>query len=247
MSLYVAEEKMIAVKFFVKCFNKEETLKYFILFIALFLSNCSEHYKKLDSNSKTTNRNKPPIVSKYVKVESHSDKTERLRKEHPPRWINVEKVNFREKPGIDFTIIQTLDKGDFVFVIKDSLNWTKVYHDKNQFSTSPYPTDFENFQKGWIYSELLSEEKITKLTKDEKETIRLREELLNSNIPDKYKNSIKKYGIILGMTTEMVRAAWGKPKERDRTISVYGNTEYWFYRTQMLYFENDILKSISDY
>jgi hypothetical protein len=57
----------------------------------------------------------------------------------------------------------------------------------------------------------------------------------------------------LGMTDEQVRASWGQPRDKNRTVSVYGVREQWIYgsaksyaSSRYLYFNDGILTSWQD-
>jgi len=64
---------------------------------------------------------------------------------------------------------------------------------------------------------------------------------------------INKHEIQLGMTGEMVEAAWGSPRAINRSVGSWGVHEQWVYGSYTkyssptyLYFENGILTSWSD-
>jgi hypothetical protein len=42
----------------------------------------------------------------------------------------------------------------------------------------------------------------------------------------------------MGMSREEVVAAWGKPKDINRTVGSWGTHEQWVYEKQYLYFSN---------
>lgn len=46
--------------------------------------------------------------------------------------------------------------------------------------------------------------------------------------------------IQIGMTTEMVRIAWGSPEKINDSASAYGTHEQWVYGSQYVYFENGV-------
>jgi hypothetical protein len=50
----------------------------------------------------------------------------------------------------------------------------------------------------------------------------------------------------IGMTSEQVTMAWGKPSRINRSIGRWGEHEQWVYGSTYLYFENGILKSYQD-
>jgi hypothetical protein len=51
--------------------------------------------------------------------------------------------------------------------------------------------------------------------------------------------------VIIGMTTEQVVAAWGRPYNINETITARGKSEQWVYGSgQYLYFDNGVLKTI---
>ncbi len=75
---------------------------------------------------------------------------------------------------------------------------------------------------------------------------------------ERYARLVKKYGsttgrkiaegkIWLGITPEMARDSWGRPKDINRTVTVSGVREQWVYGShQYLYFNNGILTSWQD-
>ena len=56
----------------------------------------------------------------------------------------------------------------------------------------------------------------------------------------------------LGMTAEQVLAAWGQPRDRNRTTSSHGTSEQWVYRSvnrpgaQYVYLENGVVTTLQD-
>jgi len=50
--------------------------------------------------------------------------------------------------------------------------------------------------------------------------------------------------VTIGMTKEMCRLSWGKPKSINETITSENKTEQWVYADSYLYFENGILTAI---
>jgi hypothetical protein len=75
---------------------------------------------------------------------------------------------------------------------------------------------------------------------------------------EKNKNIIEKYGsyygnliiqgrVVIGMTKEMCREAWGEPKDINRTETAWTIHEQWvYYGNRYLYFENDKLTTIQN-
>jgi hypothetical protein len=52
--------------------------------------------------------------------------------------------------------------------------------------------------------------------------------------------------ILLGMTDEQVRMAWGKPETINRSVGSWGIHEQWAYGSTYLYFENELLKNYQE-
>lgn len=50
----------------------------------------------------------------------------------------------------------------------------------------------------------------------------------------------------IGMTTEQVTLAWGKPSKINRSVGRWGEHEQWVYGSTYLYFEGGLLKSFQD-
>lgn len=49
--------------------------------------------------------------------------------------------------------------------------------------------------------------------------------------------------IWIGMSSEMARLSWGRPKDINRSVGTWGVHEQWVYSSSYLYFENDRLAS----
>ena len=54
---------------------------------------------------------------------------------------------------------------------------------------------------------------------------------------------ISKGQVMIGMTTEQARAAWGRPRDINRSVGSFGVHEQWCYSNSYLYFEDGILTS----
>ena len=52
--------------------------------------------------------------------------------------------------------------------------------------------------------------------------------------------------IYIGMNKDMVREAWGRPKDINRTTSAYGTSEQWVYGYSYVYFDDDICTTIQN-
>ncbi|MBK7498046.1 MAG: hypothetical protein IPI19_02830 [Ignavibacteriales bacterium] len=52
--------------------------------------------------------------------------------------------------------------------------------------------------------------------------------------------------INIGMTKEMVREAWGRPEDINRTTNAYGTSEQWVYGYSYVYFDDDICTTIQN-
>ena len=57
---------------------------------------------------------------------------------------------------------------------------------------------------------------------------------------------INKKQVRIGMTTDMVRYAWGRPERVNRTVGSYGVHEQWVYGRTYLYFEDGVMTSFQD-
>ena len=57
---------------------------------------------------------------------------------------------------------------------------------------------------------------------------------------------ISKKQVRIGMTTDQVRAAWGRPERVNRTVGSYGVHEQWVYGYTYLYFEDGVMTSFQD-
>ncbi|WMT39207.1 copper amine oxidase N-terminal domain-containing protein [Paenibacillus sp. D2_2] len=72
------------------------------------------------------------------------------------------------------------------------------------------------------------------------------------NFSQKNWDRIQKGGINIGMTSDMVFLSWGPYSRHSKDIYSWGTTDLWVYESSLgadryLYFENDVLKSISTY
>lgn len=66
------------------------------------------------------------------------------------------------------------------------------------------------------------------------------------NWPQEAWEYIENQQVFVGMTREMALMSIGAPVKKNKTISTYGNHEQWIYRSQYLYFENNILTTIQN-
>lgn len=57
-------------------------------------------------------------------------------------------------------------------------------------------------------------------------------------------NTILQAKVKVGMTTEMCKLSWGRPKSINETITSGNKTEQWVYKDNYLYFDNGILTAI---
>jgi hypothetical protein len=48
------------------------------------------------------------------------------------------------------------------------------------------------------------------------------------------------------MTKDMVREAWGRPEDINRTTNAYGTSEQWVYGYSYVYFDDDICTTIQN-
>jgi hypothetical protein len=70
----------------------------------------------------------------------------------------------------------------------------------------------------------------------------------NPEWPMEIKNLIFDGKVRLEMTSDQVRASWGEPNDINRSVGSWGVREQWVYRNRYyLHFENDILKSWSEF
>lgn len=67
------------------------------------------------------------------------------------------------------------------------------------------------------------------------------------NVPGNHLLNIQDGGVVVGMNTCSALAAWGRPKDVNRTTNKYGTTEQWVYGDRnYLYFDNDTLRSVQN-
>ena len=62
-------------------------------------------------------------------------------------------------------------------------------------------------------------------------------------LSERVRQSIIEGKVHVGMTTEQVLAAWGKPRRKNISGGQYGSREQWVYTSTYLYFEGGILTS----
>jgi len=68
-----------------------------------------------------------------------------------------------------------------------------------------------------------------------------------AQFPIEIQDAINKKSVLIGMTQEQARLAWGNPEKINRTITKWGVDEQWVYgRHNYLYFENGILTAIQN-
>jgi hypothetical protein len=58
--------------------------------------------------------------------------------------------------------------------------------------------------------------------------------------------AISNKNVHIGMTTEQVKAAWGRPETLNRTVSSGTVSEQWVYGSTYLYIENGVMTSYQD-
>jgi len=66
------------------------------------------------------------------------------------------------------------------------------------------------------------------------------------NCSEEIAELIHKHHVRIGMTTEQVIAAWGRPRDINRTVGSYGVHEQWVYGSTYLYFEDGVMTSFQD-
>ena len=224
------------------------------------INGCSKHYQKIDKKDLTINIDSTNDEDVTFHVNNKKKKAKKINSPiktyHVKYYVKKALTNMREGPSTNDKIIEQLEKGEFVYFMKDSLDWKKVMYDELQLTINflnDKNYESKNCKIGWIYSPLLTENYVCKLTHEEKEKIeeeKFRNEILQSSLTsDDFKNYIRNGQIVVGMYKKHVRASWGKPSSKNKTTSIYGNSETWFYEKNFkcLFFENGILTIISDY
>jgi outer membrane protein assembly factor BamE (lipoprotein component of BamABCDE complex) len=70
--------------------------------------------------------------------------------------------------------------------------------------------------------------------------------------PDyEFRMAILQHKVMMGMTRDQCRQAWGNPSSIDRTVTEHGTREIWWYQSGssirgVLYFDNGILTTIQN-
>lgn len=184
---------------------------------------------------------------------------EEIRKK--PFWISAFIANVRNVPSINSEIIDELEQGEQIFEQKRENEWVNIKYYKKEWGELGKISDelelgnIKNeeelntcFNEGWIHRSLLSETKIEKISEYEREAIKRRQNFVkkNPNIKPLFRNDILKGSIRIGMTKDMVRASWGEPEDRNRSVGSWGVHEQWIYNNTYIYFENDIMTSFQD-
>ncbi|NGO40424.1 hypothetical protein G4L39_13635 [Limisphaera ngatamarikiensis] len=65
-------------------------------------------------------------------------------------------------------------------------------------------------------------------------------------LSERIKSAVLEGSIIIGMSSDDVRASWGDPDKVNRTVGTFGVHEQWIYGDTYLYFEDGVLKSWQD-
>lgn len=107
----------------------------------------------------------------------------------------------------------------------------------------------EEFNKYTAYNNQLKAEAKTRAAEAAKQAAIKREERRKSILAkygEYYGSAILQGNVIIGMTTEQCREAWGHPRRINRTTTAYGVSEQWVYGYRYLYFENGKLTAIQD-
>lgn len=81
------------------------------------------------------------------------------------------------------------------------------------------------------------------------ETIKVTPASGSSNTPPHFSNALAQGKIMVGMTAEQVRRAWGAPSKINATLTGSGKSEQWVYegarfRNQYVYLDNGVVRSI---
>jgi len=139
--------------------------------------------------------------------------------------------------------------------IKDNYN-KKNYTDlKNNFSLlKKFHPDAEEFNTAnGIYMQGLKDEQVARKKAEEaaakreaerKAKMKPIERIMERYDCDEYTAQlIHEKRVQIGMTTEQCRAAWGRPRDINRSVGSFGVHEQWCYSNSYLYFEDGILTS----
>ncbi len=163
------------------------------------------------------------------------------------RWVKTYRANLREKPSKQSKVLFTLEKGDSVEAELQRKKWVKVTYTHSESDLYSFEEGKETIA-GWIFAGLLSENKVQPLSFYEEEQIadqRRREANLKSHPewPKRFREAIREGKIMIGMTKEMVEAAWGYPSDTNEGYSIgTGSYAVWWYR----YMDEYIMVDFSD-
>lgn len=107
----------------------------------------------------------------------------------------------------------------------------------------------EEFNKYTAYNNQLKAEAKAKAAEAAKQAAIKREERRKSILTkygEYYGSAILQGNVIIGMTSEQCREAWGHPRRINRTTTAYGVSEQWVYGYRYLYLDNGKLTAIQE-
>jgi len=146
-------------------------------------------------------------------------------------WIQTDSANLRDGPSTDNEILDQFERGKEVYVQTTQGNWLRVkYLEQNSDrELIKNEDDLESvYKSGWLHESLLSDQYIEPISWlerrqiEEEERVRQRRAQYvnsNANLSEVNKERILNGYISIGMTKDMVRASWGEPDDKNRTVS----------------------------
>ncbi|MFP8488497.1 hypothetical protein ACKGJO_05295 [Gracilimonas sp. Q87] len=178
------------------------------------------------------------LVKKRNELEDIQDQEEKeqMLEEGFTATVSSSLYSMKEEPTVSAKKIADLSVGDEVIVY--------------DFFQRPYLKISYKGQEGYITHGALEQTDL--LDEITGETERLREE--DPRLPeliDKFGRAtarkIIREEVWIGMTDEMARASWGRPRDINRSTNAYGVNEQWVYPYgKYLYFEDGVLTTIQE-
>lgn len=168
-----------------------------------------------------------------------------------PIYVSVLTANFRQDGSSDSDIITRLDQGHRIFVQEKIGGWYRGAISNSRFRGNKLESEEtlrDSYLHGWIHESVISEDRVRKLTPSQ---FRKRKFISdNPNISEQHKEDILEGTIRIGMTSEMVEAARGKPSDINRTVNQFGINEQWIYGSVSnrlyIYIDDGIMTSFQD-
>ncbi len=173
-------------------------------------------------------------------------------REHPDTPPNIRSYMLSRQPCVGMTKEQVI----VTFGGPIETTWDKV-DNKESWAYRYYYGYYsiETLRDYDTYYFAFDNDKLVRIEKSDEKAERERKYEIEKYIqqhPERseFKNVILEKKIRIGMNKDEVRLSWGKPRDINRTVTIYGTSEQWIYGSlnyaNYLYFDDSILTSWQD-